>query len=208
MSKDKIRPLNVAIADLPVTNTGIVLDVVNELRGPNQNSAKPFFVKAVADFKLKVCTIATLTALSINCDALPSIPKGLKEIHYHIPGGIKEWDKEKYSNPEFLHLVEKQKTGTIGGYELHARLAGLPVANACCLDFFIANPDQIPESWKKLGAIFFWGTIYSVSDGNLYVRYLYWNGDKWISSYNWLENDWNDRNPALLANHFVSKTYI
>lgn len=198
MSKDKIRPLNVAIADLPVTNTGIALDVVNELRGPNQNNAKPFFVKAVADFKLKVGTIATLTALSINCDALPLIPDGFK-IHQHVVGGVIEWDKEKYSNSNLLYLIEKQKTGTVGGYELHARLAGLPVANACYLDWLMDHKDQIPESWKKLGAIFFWGTIYGGSDGNLCVRCLFWGGDEWLSLYGWLEGDWGDRLPALLA---------
>jgi hypothetical protein len=37
------------------------------------------------------------------------------------------------------------------------------------------------------------------SDGNLYVRYLYWNDDRWNWSNNWLDNDWNDNNPAALS---------
>ena len=42
---------------------------------------------------------------------------------------------------------------------------------------------------------------YRDSNGNLYVRYLYWNGGRWVSNYNWLSNDWNGNNPALsLAN--------
>jgi len=36
------------------------------------------------------------------------------------------------------------------------------------------------------------------SNGNLYVRYLNWNGDAWNWNYNWLDNDWNDDNPAAL----------
>ena len=36
------------------------------------------------------------------------------------------------------------------------------------------------------------------SDGNLYVRYLYWNGDRWNWNDNWLDNDWNDDNPVAL----------
>ena len=36
------------------------------------------------------------------------------------------------------------------------------------------------------------------TDGNLYVRYLYWNGTRWNWNYNWLDNDWNDNNPALV----------
>ncbi len=36
------------------------------------------------------------------------------------------------------------------------------------------------------------------SDGNLYVRYLYFNDGRWNSNYNWLDNDWNSDNPAAL----------
>ncbi len=36
------------------------------------------------------------------------------------------------------------------------------------------------------------------SDGNLYVRYLYWNGDRWDWNNNWLDNDWNGNNPAAV----------
>ena len=43
------------------------------------------------------------------------------------------------------------------------------------------------------------------SDGNLYARYLNWNGDKWSWNYNWLDNDFNDNNPAaVLASGFIS----
>ena len=42
-------------------------------------------------------------------------------------------------------------------------------------------------------------------DGNLYVRYLYWNDDRWNWSNNWLDNDWNGNNPsALRATLFAS----
>ena len=42
-------------------------------------------------------------------------------------------------------------------------------------------------------------------DGNLYVRYLIWNGDRWNSNFNWLDNDWNDNNPAAVdATFFIS----
>lgn len=43
------------------------------------------------------------------------------------------------------------------------------------------------------------------ADGNLYVRYLYWNDKQWVSNYNWLDNDWNVNNPsAQLATLFIS----
>ncbi len=43
-------------------------------------------------------------------------------------------------------------------------------------------------------------------NGNLYVRYLYWNDDRWNWSNNWLENDWNsDNSAAVLATLFISQ---
>lgn len=39
-------------------------------------------------------------------------------------------------------------------------------------------------------------------DGNLYVRYLHWNGDEWDWNDNWLDNQWDDDNPAVLRNYF------
>ena len=42
-------------------------------------------------------------------------------------------------------------------------------------------------------------------NGNLYVRYLYWNDDQWNWGNNWLDNDWNSDNPAVLrATLFIS----
>lgn len=43
------------------------------------------------------------------------------------------------------------------------------------------------------------------ANGNLYVRYLYFNDDAWRSRYFWLDNDWNGNNPAALrATFFIS----
>ncbi len=43
------------------------------------------------------------------------------------------------------------------------------------------------------------------SDGNLYVRYLYWDDGAWNRNYNWLDNDWNVQNPAaMLASLLIS----
>lgn len=36
-------------------------------------------------------------------------------------------------------------------------------------------------------------------NGNLYVRYLYFNDGRWNWNYNWLDNDWNGNNPAALC---------
>jgi len=47
------------------------------------------------------------------------------------------------------------------------------------------------------------------ADGNLYVRDLYFNDGTWNRNYNWLDNDWNSNNPAvLLATIFISLHYL
>ena len=46
---------------------------------------------------------------------------------------------------------------------------------------------------------------YCDANGNLYVRYLYFNDGAWNRNYNWFDNDWNGNNPAaLLATLFIS----
>ena len=48
------------------------------------------------------------------------------------------------------------------------------------------------------------GARFRNANGNLYVKYLYWNGSRWNWNYNWLDNDWNSNNPAAsLANLIV-----
>ena len=42
---------------------------------------------------------------------------------------------------------------------------------------------------------------YRNADGNLYVRYLYWNGSQWNWNYNYLVNDWNGNNPAAVPSY-------
>lgn len=37
------------------------------------------------------------------------------------------------------------------------------------------------------------------SDGNLYVRYLYWNDGQWNWNYNWLDNEFSEQNPAAVS---------
>jgi len=48
-------------------------------------------------------------------------------------------------------------------------------------------------------------TIVQNRDGNLNVPYLIENGGEVVVNWNWLDNDWNDNNPAArFANHFTS----
>ena len=134
----------------------------------------------------------------IDCDVNPMIPDGWT-IEEHTKGGQLKWDPAKAT----LFLTDAQKNGVIEGNELRKELAKEPVLNACVLDYLLAHPHLIPDSWKvheqgRTRFIYFWGTIYRGSDGNLCVRCLCWNDGRWSSYFRWLGRVWDDQNPAVL----------
>jgi len=115
-------------------------------------------------------------------------------VESHTKGGQFNFDPVRVT----LHLDEGQLDGKyIEGNKLRKKIVGKSPYNANLLDFYLAHPELIPESWKgKL--VYFWGTIYRGADGFLYVRYLYWNGSRWDWHCHWLGNDWCDNNPAAV----------
>jgi hypothetical protein len=125
--------------------------------------------------------------MKIDTSQNPFIPGGWT-VEEHIKGGkIDLKDIELYLDPE-------QSTG-IEGNKLREKLRDKNVLNAVVLDYLLKNKDLIPEEWKSK-AVFFWGTIYRYSNGDLCVRYLVWFGSEWHWNYDWLGSDWSGHNPA------------
>jgi len=132
--------------------------------------------------------------LIIDCDEAPHIPKGWEiRPEDQLPGavgGLLKFDPSQI----LLHLEEGQEGGDgIFGDHLAERLSGKPLLKANVLDHLLANTNLIPESWKddeqgRTRCIYFWGTIYRASDGDLYVRYLYWSDGQWC----WDRDGWRD----------------
>lgn len=100
-------------------------------------------------------------------------------------------------NDLVLHVEPEQKKGTITGTVLRERMKGKGVS-AAILDYLLKHTKLIPEEWKGK-YVFFWGTIYRNSDGNLYVRYLYWNDSRWNWGYDWLARGFYGNCPAALS---------
>jgi len=146
---------------------------------------------------LGLCT--SQNRILIDLDAPPYIPNGWSVVE-HKQGGQMVWDSTKVK----FHLSKNQKGGKrIEGNKLRKELEHKPVYNANLLDYLYANQELIPEEWKKNedGSIrftYFWGTIYSYSDGYLYVRVLYFHDGQWNWDYRWLGVDWNGRTPAAV----------
>ena len=130
----------------------------------------------------------------INCDTEPFLPDGWQGVEFHRKHGEFLWSQDKVQ----LYLADGQQSGTVVGTELRTVLGGKSVLNANVLDYLLAHPQLIPESWKgKL--VFFWGTIYRSADGGLCVRYLGWSGLGWRWDYHWLDDHWRSRGPAAVS---------
>lgn len=118
-------------------------------------------------------------------------------VETNIKHGLITFDPSKLE----LYLSPKQITGFIKGCDLLKELKSLKgkvLLNDGDLEVFLKpeNWKYIPGDWRgKL--VYFWGTIYH-HGADLYVRYLHWDGRSWYSDYSWLENDWNNYEPAVV----------
>lgn len=135
----------------------------------------------------------------VDLDVAPFIPNGLRiEEKDQLPGRVRgkmELDSAKVN----LYLSEGQKPGEyVVGTKLKVELENQPVYPAPLLDYYLAHPELIPESWKGK-ATFFWGTIYRDADVNLCVRCLYFSDESWDSSYYWLGDRFYSSDPAAVA---------
>lgn len=152
---------------------------------------------------------AVVLRAEIDLDAKPGLPFNGATVEKHIGGGKVVIEKRAdglYIDGKkvILHRSTRQMNGkSIVGHELRKELDGQPVLNACIQDFLMANQGFIPEDWKKDDAgntiyIFFWGTIFRGSTGNLCVRYFSFRGGKWQQYDYWLSRDWYGHDPAAL----------
>jgi hypothetical protein len=145
--------------------------------------------------------VMTATTHTVNADATPRPPSGWT-IESHRGMGETRLELRDgcllANSCEVTRFVsERQKTGSIRGYDLATELVGRPVLNATVLDCLIAHQDLIPEDWKT-GATYFWGTIFRDSGGRDHVRCLYWRDDRWDSFDYWLDNHWLSREAAAV----------
>lgn len=147
----------------------------------------------------------------INCDARPTVPENLK-LSSHQPGGQFVWDPTKVE----LFLAPGQQRGADGSWQIekttNIRLAleNAPKQplNANVLDWLLAHPEQIPETWKSKNVLF-WGTIYSDILSGQHVRYLHWHTYHWVSRECDINSDWcylDGFNPAAVLTDTATQT--
>ncbi len=176
------------LSELPDENLEEVYDLIVALGGPEMVVQSECDLNATPAERLPI----------IDCDADPFIPEGWSVVEHH-KGGQVEFDSSKI----VFHLEPEQRNGLIVGNELRERLKSQPVMNANVLDFLLKHPDLIPESWEydergRKRRIYFWGTIFCDSDGNLFIRCLYRSGSKWRWGCPWLDCCWDGQDPAAV----------
>ncbi|MEK7576751.1 MAG: hypothetical protein AAB482_03600 [Patescibacteria group bacterium] len=134
----------------------------------------------------------------IDCDANPSIPQGW-HVEEHRKGGELKWDPAKVK----FYLSSSQMNGkVVEGNKLRLELEHEPVLNANISDYLLAHPNLIPDEWGldedgNVRHIFFWGTIYGIYEGELFVRCICRCVGKWEAKYYWLGHNFNKANPAV-----------
>ncbi|MGC9605302.1 MAG: hypothetical protein ABSF56_00885 [Minisyncoccia bacterium] len=148
---------------------------------------------------------------AIDCGVDAVIPSGYNwTVEEHHKGGIVKLERkgpDLYVDGKKIefYLSKKQRKGSsIVGNDLRKELAKMPVLDANVLDYLLKNPHLIPEEWKKdeegnTRYIFFWGTIYRRAGGGLFVRFLFWDDDRWLWLFFWLDSFWLSGHPAAVS---------
>lgn len=126
----------------------------------------------------------------VDCDTDPFVPEGWT-LESHTKMGMVDPKNIR------LHLEPEQEKRVIDGEKLEKRLETLNPLNANVLDYLLAHPELIPESWKK-HSVYFWGTKYRNSTSDRVVRCLYWSVGQRNWSYRWIDYDFGARNPAAI----------
>ena len=154
--------------------------------------------------------VVNKTTIEVNLASPPKLPFDSAAIEHNAGGGWVRVEKKKdghlyIDGKKFLlHLEGGQKTGVIVGKKLREMLAGKSVLHPNIMDALFDYQHLIPDYCKqdergRTRYIFFWGVVYRGSDGDLYVRCLYWLDGAWRRNYRWLDVGFDVRRPAPVS---------
>jgi len=108
-----------------------------------------------------------------------------------------------YANGREIELYLSQHQRDIGavirGDKLRGEIGKLKnkrALNACLMNALTMHQEFIPDAWKTVGHIYFWGTVFCGGFGRLYIGYLFFFDGKWRWSYELITHNWSERGPA------------
>lgn len=177
----------------------VVLFFINKSLKEERKELRSDLEKRENLIKNELNILESLGHYYVDCDAEALEIEGFTIVS-HKQIGL--WKFNPYPN---FYLSEKQKDknnethGTIKGCELYQELADQNVANANILDFLLAHPQLISESWSN--PLPFWGTIYRDNKtGQCFVRCLRrYLGGEYGYTMHWLGAYLSAYEPAILA---------
>ncbi len=105
--------------------------------------------------------------------------------------------KLDYSKLEAVLMLRSGET-YITGHEFLKRLkeSRQTLLNGDDLDYLLAHQELIPENLKGK-YLYAFGSIFRFSVGDLYVRCVFVDDERWVSDLNWLDNSFNELGLAL-----------
>jgi len=221
-SKNEWKPLGLLMSkvqDLYTTvrdtlgGMGIGMDIIPWLAGDGKKSLVEKLKALGTEFKntQRIRLTGNKNLIWVNLDAPLKLPFDGAEPKpdQNAPSGWVKVERRKtglYVDDKkiVLHLDEGQKDGKVMvGTKLAEALTGKSVEHPNILDALMEHTHLIPDEFKQDGqgrtiCIFFWAVKFRDRDGDLCVRYLYWDDGAWRSHYDWLGSFWGDRNPAAV----------
>lgn len=150
-------------------------------------------------------------SITVDLDGDPEVFEGwtvISHIKYGKPVLIELKDDHLYVDGKEvkLHLTDKQKQDGQKGHDLRKELEenkDFILLNDNLRKFLYEHPEFYPEHWKvdengNTKYIYFWGTLRQYSDGSVDVDCVCFIDGKLRRSNDWLDGDWDGRNPAAV----------
>ena len=121
-----------------------------------------------------------------------------------VPHLLPDWVKEVVKDVEpvqldpaklrFIGFLRDEDGGRINGQTMQVRAVELKANRGLSDVPALLGEDgkglvTIPAELRGKAYIVLSGTLLRDSDGDLYVAYLFWNGDAWVVNFRWLVND-------------------
>ena len=158
-----------------------------------------------------------LLRMKANLDADPSLPfdgamfDGTKKSKHARQGQVEleyrpDEDELYVNGKKFVPYLSEKQLGdkVVRGYDLQVEAEANSPTNATLADVLYEHQEFIPKKFRDR-AWFFWATIFSDSDGDLFVRYLVLSVKVWYRDYDWLDSGWGERSPSASLASEASK---
>ncbi len=183
-------------------------EILEWTNGPGKQAFREFLVTLAEEYRRFVererqkLKLVPLTA-EVDLDIDPTLPFDGAKLKKHLKQG--KVQVEYRSDKDELYIngkkvvpwlsTEQLAGGRVKGTVLVSETGRHNPLNATLADFLFDNQSFIPKGWQDR-VWYFWGSEWSGSDRDRYVRYLCWRGARGGRDYDWLELDWSGNEPS------------